>query len=174
MDTTDRAVELRYGARRRDAWEVLGRRALRTPGGRGELLLWLVVLPLVPCAVIVLQRGRGTDPAGLALAAGVGVCLGALCAVLELWRRARRMYRWAAEHPEYRCVITERGTHNHRPDGTAVVYPWSKYRGWAETRGLFVFVFANGELGWLPKRSAATPEDLDRVRELLGANLPRV
>ncbi|MFF5704342.1 YcxB family protein [Streptomyces sp. NPDC012794] len=173
MDTTDRAVELHYGAARRDAWEVLRWRALSTPGGRKELLLWLVALPGVPIGLVVLQRGRAADLAGLAFAGGVGMALGAVLHCLDLRRRARRMYRWAAEHPEYKLVVTGLGTQNHRPDGTAVAYRWDKYRGWAETRGLFVLVFLNGDLGWVPKRAARTPEDLDRIRSFFDRNLTR-
>ncbi|MFD7263398.1 hypothetical protein [Streptomyces sp. NPDC059874] len=174
MDMTDRAVELYYGASRRDVWEVLRWRALRAPGGRKQLLLWLVVIPSVPLALIVVQHGRGTEPAGLAFAGGVGLVLGAVCLCLELWRSARRMYRWAAEHPEYRCVVTEAGTRNHRPDGTAATSAWQRYAGWTETRNLFVFVHRKGDLGWLPKRGALVPSDVDRVRAVLERNLKRL
>lgn len=174
MDTTDWAVELHYGPARRDVREVLRWRAVRAPAGRRQALLWLVLVPLVPAALIVGQHGRETSPVGLAFAAGVGSALGALCLGLDLYRLARRMYRWAAEHPEYRCVVTERGLSNHRPDGTVAAYEWDRYRGWTETRNLFVFVFAGGTLGWLPKRAAAVPEDIDRIRAVLDRNLRRL
>ncbi|MFJ3878238.1 YcxB family protein [Streptomyces sp. NPDC090077] len=174
MDTTNQAVELHYGAAPHDAWAVLRWRALRTPAGRRELLLWLVALPAVPVALVAAQHGRAADPAGLALAGGVGALLGAVWHLLDLRRRARRMHRWAAEHPEYTCVVTGLGTQNHRPDGTAVAYRWDKYRGWAETRGLFVLVFHNGDLGWLPKRAARAPGDLDRIRSFFDRNLTRL
>ncbi|MFD3676611.1 YcxB family protein [Streptomyces sp. NPDC058613] len=174
MDMTDWAVELRYGPARRDVREVLRWRAVRAPAGRGQALLWLVLVPLVPVLLIVVRHGRGTSPAGLAFAAGVGSALGALCLGLDLYRLARRMYRWAAEHPEYRCVVTERGVSDHRPDGTVAAYRWDRYRGWTETRNLFVLVFANGTLGWLPKRAAAAPGDIDRIRAALDRNLSRI
>ncbi|MCX4778304.1 YcxB family protein [Streptomyces sp. NBC_01264] len=174
MDTTDQAVELYYSAARRDVREVLRWRAVRAPGGRVQLLVWLVLVPLAPLTLIVVQHGRGTDPAGLAFAAGVGVVLGAACLCLDLWRLARRMYRWASKHPEYRCVIAEREVRNHRPDGTAAVYAWARYTGWTETRNLFVFVHGNGDLAWLPKRAALVPADLDRLRAILGRNLRRL
>ncbi|WP_405980758.1 YcxB family protein [Streptomyces sp. NBC_00158] len=173
MDMADQAVELRYRAARHDAWAVLRWRALRTPAGRGELLLWLVGIPAVPIALITAQHGSAVDPAGLALAGGVGLVPAAVWLWLDMVRRARRMHRWAAEHPEYRFVVTGLGTQNHRPDGTAVAYKWDKYRGWAETRSLFVLVFSNGDLGWLPKR-AATPGDLDRIRSFFDRNLTRL
>ncbi|MCX5198120.1 YcxB family protein [Streptomyces sp. NBC_00249] len=172
--TDDRAVELYYTAERRDVREVLRRRAVRAPGGRKQLLLYLVLLPLVPAALIVLQRGRETDPAGLAFAVGVGVLCGALGLLLDRWRVARRMYAWASEHPEYRCVVTELGTSNHRPDGTAVTYRWAQYTGWTETRNLFVLVFYTGDIGWLPKRAALVPADIDRIRSVLDRNLTRI
>ncbi|MEU3724037.1 YcxB family protein [Streptomyces sp. NPDC031705] len=173
MDMTDRAVELYYRAARRDAWEVLRWRAVKVPAGRKELLLWLVLLPLVAPALVVAQHGRAVDPASLAVAGGVGLALGAVCLWLERWRTARRMYRWASEHREYRLVVTGLGIQNHRPDGTAVAYRWDKYKGWAETRGLFVLVFINGDLGWVPKRDAQEPDDLDRIRSLFDRNLTR-
>ncbi|MGW5850119.1 hypothetical protein ACWFQ8_19580 [Streptomyces sp. NPDC055254] len=174
MDMMDRAVELHYGAARRDVREVLRWRALGSPAGRTQALLWLVLVPLVPLVLIVVQHGRGTDPAGLAFAGAVGAALGALCLFLDLRRLARRMYRRAARRPEYRCVLTERGVCDHRPDGTVIAYGWDKYRGWTETRNLFVLVFANGDLGWLPKKAAAAPGDIDRIRAVLDRNLPRI
>ncbi|RSS62856.1 YcxB family protein [Streptomyces sp. WAC07061] len=174
MDTTEPAVELRYVAAGRDAWEVLRWRALRTPAGRRGLLLWLVALPAVPVALVAAQHGRAADPAGLAFAGGVGMVLGAVWHCLDLRRRARRMHRWAGEHPEYTCVVTALGTRNHRPDGTAVAHTWDRYRGWAETRSLFVLVFRGGDLGWLPKRAAAAPGDLDRIRSFFDRNLTRI
>ncbi|GLV97108.1 YcxB family protein [Streptomyces lavendulae] len=174
MDTTDRAAELYYGAARRDVWELLRWRVLKAPGRRRQLLLWLLVLPLVPLVLITAQHGRAVDPVALACTVGAGVACGAVCLWLELWRTARRTYRWAAEHPGYALVVTGHGTQNRRPDGTAVSYGWDKYTGWAETRGLFVFVFFNGDLGWVPKRCARTPEDLDRIRSFFDRNLTRL
>ncbi|MET8749207.1 YcxB family protein [Streptomyces sp. NPDC004667] len=174
MDMTERAAELYYDTTRRDVWELLRWRALKAPGGRRQLLLWLVVLPLAPLPLITARHGWAVDPAALASTLGLGMALGTLCLWLERWRAARRMYRWAAEYPEYKMVVTELGTQNHRPDGTAVAYGWDEYTGWAETGGLFVFVFRNGDLGWVPKRCALTPEDLDRIRSFFDRNLTRL
>lgn len=174
MDMTDGAVGLHYGPARRDVREVLRWRAVRAPAGRRQALLWLVLVPLVPAVLIVGQQGRGTSPAGLAFAVGAASALGALCLCLDLYRLARRMHRWAAEHPEDRCVVTERGLSHHRPDGTVVAYEWDRYQGWTETRNLFVLVFANGTPGWLPKRAATAPGDIDGIRAVLDRNLRRI
>lgn len=174
MNMTDPAVELYYGAERADVREVLRWRILGMPGGRRQLLVWLVLLPLVAPLLIVVQHGRRADPGGLAVAAGVGALCGAGGLLLDRWRVARRMYAWASEYPEYRCVVTGLGVQNHRPDGTAVAYRWAQYTGWTETRNLFVFVFHNGDLGWLPKRAAQGPSGIDRVRGILEGNLRRL
>ncbi|MFD9409233.1 YcxB family protein [Streptomyces sp. NPDC059989] len=174
MDMADQAVELHGSAARRDVREALRWRAVGAPGGRKRLMLWLVLVPLAPVALIVVRHGRGTDPAGLAFAAGAGVVLGAVCLCLDLWRLARRMYRRASKHPEYRCVVTEREVRSHRPDGTATAYTWARYTGWAETRNLFILVYGGEGLGWLPKRGAQDPADVARVRAILERNLKRV
>lgn len=171
MDMTGQAVELHYSAARADVREVLRWRALGVHAGRRQLLVWLVLLPLVAPLLLVVQHGRRADPGGLALAAGVGALCGAGGLLLDRWRVARRMYAWASEYPEYRCVVTALGMQNHRPDGTAVAYRWAQYTGWTETRNLFVFVFYNGDLGWLPKRAAQSPSDIDRIRAVFDRNL---
>ncbi|MET9605428.1 YcxB family protein [Streptomyces sp. NPDC006512] len=172
MDTAEQ-VELSYRSARADVREALRWRALAAPGGRRELLLWLVLVPLVAPVIIVLRAGRATDPAGLAVAAGAGVLCGALGLLLDRWRAARRLYARASERG-YRCVVTELGMSSHRPDGTVVAHRWAQYTGWAETRNLFVFVYCNGHVGWLPKRAAAAPGDIDRIRAVLDRNLARI
>ncbi|MEU6863001.1 YcxB family protein [Streptomyces sp. NPDC046876] len=104
----------------------------------------------------------------------MAAALGALSLSLLQWRTARRWYAWAAEYPEYRCAISGLGMRNHRPDGTAEATRWDQCTGWTETRNLFVRAFDNGNLGWLPKRGALVPEDLDRLRATLDANLRRL
>ncbi|MFG3000159.1 YcxB family protein [Streptomyces sp. NPDC048340] len=174
MDTTGRAVELYCAAERRDVREVLRWRAFGAPFSRVRLLIRLLLVPLVAPVIIVAQHGRQTYPAGLALAAGAGVLCGALGLLYDRWRAARPMYAWAAAHPEYRCVVAEAGMRSHRPDGTAVAYRWGQYRGWTETPNLFLFVFYDGELGWLPKRAASDPADIGRIRAVFGRNLTRI
>ncbi|MFD9474854.1 YcxB family protein [Streptomyces goshikiensis] len=177
MDMTDQAVELYYGARRGDVREVQrfalrrfppARRALRAhflagASGAGATVLAGLVIPPHPA--------RGLPPAALI---GVAVAVGLLGSLVALWRGGRRMYAWASEYPEYRCVVSAAGTANHRPDGTSAVYGWDACAAWAETPNLFVFVYANGrDLGWIPKRAALVPEDLERLRGLLDRNLTR-
>ncbi|MFD0359001.1 YcxB family protein [Streptomyces sp. NPDC127110] len=174
MDMTDQAVELRYGVERRDVREMLRWRAVTAPGGRKELLLYLLLLPLAGFAFIVIREDRPMGPPELALAGAVSVPAGAGVLLFGGWRLARRMYRSAAVHPEYRCVIDERGFRTHRSDGTVEDSAWEDHRGWAETRNLFVFVCADGALAAVPKRAALVPEDLDRLRELSARKLPRV
>ncbi|MCJ1677418.1 hypothetical protein MTF65_08715 [Streptomyces sp. APSN-46.1] len=54
------------------------------------------------------------------------------------------------------------------------LYGWDVYAGWTESRNLIVFRYRNGgDLGWIPKRAALLPEDLDRLRDLLDRNVPR-
>ncbi|MFI5638987.1 YcxB family protein [Streptomyces goshikiensis] len=178
MDMIDQAVELRYSARREDVREVqrfalrgfpparraLGARFLAGAFGAGATVLAGLVIPPHPARVL--------PPAALI---GLAVAVGLLGSLVALWRGGRRMYAWASEHPEYRCVLSAAGTANHRPDGTSVVYGWDVYAAWAETPNLFVFVYANGrDLGWLPKRAVLVPGELERLRGLLGRNLSRV
>ncbi|MFH8889134.1 hypothetical protein [Streptomyces sp. NPDC017949] len=35
-------------------------------------------------------------------------------------------------------------------------------------------VFTTGDVGWLPKRAATTPQDIDRIRSIFDRNLTRV
>ncbi|MFJ5634595.1 hypothetical protein ACIQF5_18410 [Streptomyces goshikiensis] len=177
MDMTDQAVELHYSAKRGDVREVqrfalrrfpparraLGAHFLAGTSGAGATVLAGLVIPPHPA--------RGLPPAALI---GFAVAVGLLGSLVALWRGGRRMYAWASEYPEYRCVVSAAGTANQRPDGTSAVYGWDVYAAWAETPNLFVFVYANGrDLGWLPKRAAPVPGGLERLRGLLDRNLSR-
>ncbi|MER6389295.1 YcxB family protein [Streptomyces sp. NPDC001523] len=165
------AVEFRYGATRRDVREMLCVRLRKTPWGRREVLAKVLFCLPVPWAASWLFPGP--DPS-LPVLLGAGLVLGSAVWLYFMGRPARRQYLWASEYPEYRCVIDESGSRNHRPDGTSAVLAWEQYIGWTETRGLFVFLFTTGELGWLPKRGASTPADLDRARDLVGRRVRRL
>ncbi|MFJ6796742.1 YcxB family protein [Streptomyces sp. NPDC091268] len=175
MDTTDAAVELYYGTDRGDVREVLRWRVLGSPGGRGQLLRRLVLVPSAPLVLLAAGHGRATDPAALACAAGVGMALGAGCLALDVRRLARRLYRWTSKYPVYHGVLGERGLRVHRPDGSTKAHPWERFASWTETPNLFVLIRrTTGEPTWLAKRGVPAPADVDRIRAILDRNLKRL
>ncbi|MFF2192347.1 YcxB family protein [Streptomyces sp. NPDC058157] len=174
MNMTDQAVELAYRPERGDTGEVLRWHATRTWAGRLRPLMWLVVLPLLAPASIVLRDGGDVDLEALALLTGMAECVGLAGLALTWSGMARRLRRCASEYPEYRCTLTGSGMRCPRPDGPTVDLAWTEYRRWSETRNLFVLDAGGGRLGWIPKRAARTPADVERVREILAAGLPRL
>ncbi|MFD6880216.1 MULTISPECIES: YcxB family protein [unclassified Streptomyces] len=172
MDTTDQAVGLYYGTARSDVRQVQRWCLRERPRDRRGLPSRLLSVPVLVVALVWLTNGGRVPEPAVTVAAGL--VMGLLWCLTDLALRCRRWYAWAAEYPEYHCVVSESGMSNYRPDGTVVDHGWARYSGWSETRHLFVVVFTTGDVGWLPKRAATTAQDIDRIRSIFDRNLTRV
>lgn len=172
MDTMGGAVELYFTAGRRDLREVSRVRALKTETGRRELLVALLLPPVLIAGLALRSHVRGVELmviAAVGLLCGLVACLAVFCSVTG------RLYAKAPRNAESRCEVSDAGLSYRASDGTVVTYGWDKVAGWTETRNLFVFRQPGTDLlGFLPKRGALIPDELDRVRETFGRHAPRL
>lgn len=88
----------------------------------------------------------------------------------HLWRRGyQKMVKYTAP---ITATFSQDSIETHSAEGSSTL-PWSTFQKYAETPDYF-FVF----MGWrsfsiLPKSAIANEQDLDTLRDLIAANLPR-
>ncbi|MER5930682.1 hypothetical protein [Streptomyces sp. NPDC002054] len=139
-----------------------------------------MVLPAVMSVTVVVVYGlvRGFDPVIAGSASAVALTASVVGAVRARGRMARESFANMEPHGDSRTVLGETGIviTGGGPDRT--VFDWQGDGGPAwyhETPGLFVLTANKGRTFLaLPKRGAADPADVDRVRELLDRNLKRI
>ncbi|RSS37986.1 hypothetical protein EF912_34365 [Streptomyces sp. WAC07061] len=109
------------------------------------------------------------------------VIAGTLCAiavvVVRQWSRRHRTRDQFAAHAEHgTCVTTvdEDGLTTTGTSGRTVTEGWNTHPWWFETPELFVLTGSMEFFFVLPKRGAASPEDLDRARALFTRHLRRL
>ncbi|MEV8537023.1 hypothetical protein [Streptomyces sp. NPDC051211] len=137
-----------------------------------------MVLPAVMSVTGVVVYGllRGFDPVIGSIVTAVVLTTATVGAVRAPGRIARESFANMEPHGDSRTVLGETGIviTGGGPDRT--VFDWQGGPGWYhETPGLFVLTKNKGRTFLaLPKRGAADPADVDRVRELLDRNLKRI
>ncbi|MDF3141102.1 MULTISPECIES: YcxB family protein [unclassified Streptomyces] len=159
------AVELAYRPSRGDFLRaVLVRERIR----RLNLLRWALVALFASLAVTQAMSGWSSS-----------VLFGALCAVM-IWGiphlQAHHGLRTVSWQGDYRTTVTETGVTT-VTDHVTLAQRWSVFRGYRETRDHLVLLSRDPNIllvEVLPKRGAADPADIDRLRMLLGRHLPRV
>ncbi|QES50247.1 hypothetical protein DEJ50_22895 [Streptomyces venezuelae] len=138
-----------------------------------------MVLPAVMsvAGVVVYGLVRGFDPGIGGIVTAVVLITAVVGAVRARSRIARESFAAMEPHGDSRTVLGETGIviTGGGPDRTVFDWPGSGGPAWYhETPGLFVLTADKGRTFLaLPKRGAADPADVDRVRELLDRNLKR-
>ncbi|WP_328427768.1 YcxB family protein [Streptomyces sp. NBC_00443] len=159
------AVELAYRPSRGDLLNaVLVRERVR----RLNLLRWGLVALFALLTVAQAISGWSS-----------GVVLGALCAVM-IWGiphlQAHHGLRTVSWQGDYRTTVTDAGITT-VTEHVTLTQRWSVFRGYRESRDHLVVLSRDPNIllvEVLPKRGAADPADVDRLRALLGRHLPRV
>ncbi|MCF1598143.1 YcxB family protein [Streptomyces muensis] len=158
-------VELAYRPSRSDLLRaVLVRERIR----RLNLLRWLFAALFA--LLTVLQAMSGWT---------LSVVLGGFCAIV-IWGiphlQAHHALRTVGWQGDYRVTVTDTGVTT-VTDHVTLTQRWSVFRGYRETRDHVVLLSRDPNIllvEVLPKRGAAGPADIDRLRALLGRHLPRV
>ncbi|WP_345646156.1 YcxB family protein [Streptomyces siamensis] len=110
------------------------------------------------------------------------VVIAGVCGVIVLFvmRQALRRFRMRdqyethAAHGVCRTTVAEDGLTTTGTDSKSDRIEWSSYPWWFETPELFVLTGSLGYFLVLPKRGAASSEDLDRARALFAQRLRRI
>ncbi|MGW6392897.1 YcxB family protein [Streptomyces sp. NPDC055103] len=160
-------VELVYRPTRDD---ILTAALVRERVKRLHILRWCFTLLFGGVALLLVAAQRTfTMP----------IALAALWAVL-IWAmprlQARRALRTAAWQGEYRASVSEEGI---TAANTHVTFEqrWSFFRGYRETRDHVVLLSRDPNtflVEVLPKRGLSSPEDTERLLDLLNRHLTRV
>jgi hypothetical protein len=159
------AVELAYRPSRGDfLTAVLVRERIR----RLNLVRWALVALFTLLAVVQAMSGWSS-----------AVLFGGLCAVM-IWGiphlQAHHGLRTVGWQGDYRTTVADTGVTT-VTDHMTLHQRWSVFRGYRETRDHVVLLSRDPNVllvEVLPKRGAADPADIDRLRTLLGRHLPRV
>uniref|UniRef100_A0AAU2JQN1 YcxB family protein n=1 Tax=Streptomyces sp. NBC_00049 TaxID=2903617 RepID=A0AAU2JQN1_9ACTN len=140
--------------------------------GRRELILPTV---MALTGVLLYALVRGFDPGVSSIATGLVLITAVAGTIRGRKRMARRSYARVEPHGDCRTMLNESGvstTGAGGPDASEVA--WPSLSGYCETPELFVLaVRRGGGFLALPKRGAADPADLARVRALLDGRLRR-
>lgn len=167
-----RAARFEYAPAAADYDAALWRFTLGTrPGRTGSLLL-----PAAFAAAAVLVRVLLWD-LGTASVVIVGVCGVIALFVVRQWHRRsrmRRQYEADAARGTCRATLTEDGLTTTGTAGKDDGVDWRAYPWWFETPELFVLTGSLEHFLVLPKRGAASPDDLDRARALFTEHLRRI
>ncbi|MFE2322747.1 YcxB family protein [Streptomyces sp. NPDC059385] len=172
--TALRTARFEYAAQAPDYDTALRRFTWGTWPGR-TAMLWLPILAAAAAGLLrvwLWHLGWG----GVVL---VGVTLVVASLGIRQWHRRFRMkelYAKDAALGTIRTTFTEDGmrTRGAADGGQGEGDGWRGYPWWFETPELFVLTGSMGYFFVLPKRGAATPEDIDRARALFTEHLRRI
>ncbi|WP_393081833.1 YcxB family protein [Streptomyces sp. LN704] len=151
---------------------ALRRFSLRTrPGLTGSLLL---PGAFAAAAIFVRAVAWHLDETVVVISSVLGVII--LFVVRQAYRRfrVRGQYETHAARGVCRTTLAEDGLTTTGTDGKSDRIEWSSYPWWFETSELFVLTGSLGYFLVLPKRGAASSEDLDRARALFVQHLRRI
>ncbi|MFM9612653.1 YcxB family protein [Streptomyces niveiscabiei] len=166
------AVEFVYVATVADFEEAVRGRALRSPAGRVQA----VVPVLLAVATVVVFSVLRDSPLPLWIVSLVLVVVVSVWGTLRgLRATARRLFSVVEPYGQCRMVADDRGAVSTGERGSFTV-EWAVFREYLETPELFVLLGGDRAAGVavLPKRGARNPADVDRFRALLDRNLKRL
>ncbi|MFD8543098.1 YcxB family protein [Streptomyces sp. NPDC059649] len=169
-------MELAYLPTVADAAAAIRVRKRATPAGR--LQNWVIIasgVVVLQALVVAFMSPRGPNPRLIVL------CLTALALIVGVYLlvptlQGRQIHRMLAPQGEFRAVVDSSGVRVASRD-TDTTYRWPMLTRYAETDALFVLMTPDKYgVGFvvLPKRGAADPEDIDRLRGLLTGHATRV
>ncbi|MGW8970761.1 YcxB family protein [Streptomyces platensis] len=167
------AVELAYRPTVADIAAALRARAKHSTGGR-FLRRGLIYILVVMAVGILLSTGgadRHDTPWRLYLA--LGGCVAFLTAVP--WLQARQVHRLSERQGDVRAAVDDAGIRLTTAHSSATL-DWHLYPRYVETSKLFVLLSADRTAVGvivLPKRGVADPENVERLRAILGRHLVR-
>ncbi|MFI0930391.1 hypothetical protein ACH4RG_01400 [Streptomyces sp. NPDC021019] len=165
-------VEFVYRPTVGDFEEALRARALRTGAGRLQAFTGPVA-SVGALAVFGVVVGMSAPVLAVALV---------VCAAVVSWgtlravrTQARRMFSTVEPYGQCRTVADERGAVS-TGEQVSFFVGWAVHREYLETARLFVLLGGERSAGIavLPKRGAQGPEDVERLRAILGRNLKRL
>ncbi|MEU6629276.1 hypothetical protein ABZ905_13420 [Streptomyces parvus] len=170
----DRAagVEFVYKPTVGDFEEALLAWALRTGAGRFQAF----AVPVVSVGVLaVFGVVFGLSAPVLILALVVCAAFVSWGTLRSLRTQARRMFSIVEPYGQCRTVADERGAVS-TGERVSFTVEWAVHREFLETARLFVLLGGERSAGVavLPKRGAQGPEDVERLRAILGRNLKRL
>ncbi|WP_416973367.1 YcxB family protein [Streptomyces sp. 4F14] len=169
---TGEQVVLEYETRRADYAEMYRLQLRKRPLGLIFRWPFVIAFGLLGAAMVVLRllTGGGLDPLGLLIVVYAGLlrCYPALAAA--------RLQKANAHQGTVRTTVGAEGIRKVTARAETRT-EWSNYGSYAESDA--VFIVRSPDRGgrcvsFLPKRGAGDPADVERLRELLDANLRRV
>ncbi|WP_329120786.1 YcxB family protein [Streptomyces sp. NBC_01353] len=175
-ETTPETVKLAYLPVVSDATEALRARMRATPAGRlqNALLLGAAgLLALVLVGSVIGPKGPTLSGTGL-WAFGLVLIAGLYLMVPSL--QGRQVHRMIGPQGEFRAFVDGAGIRVVSRD-SETTYRWTMLTRYAETRDLFVALTADRygiAMVVLPKRGAADPGEVDRLRAALDRYSNRV
>ncbi|MEV7613690.1 YcxB family protein [Streptomyces sp. NPDC089799] len=89
-------------------------------------------------------------------------------------RKGDDQYAGLEEYGDCRTVADGEGLHTEGAEGLASTLEWTFLRWWFETPEGFAVTEGRGTFLVLPKRGAAAPDDVDRMRALLAGRLKKI
>ncbi|NUK88038.1 YcxB family protein [Streptomyces lunaelactis] len=170
------AVELAYLPTTADAAGAIRARMRATPAGRlqnGVLLAGAVVL----LGALALNFAAPGEPSPRSTV----VCLAALALIGGMYvlvptLQARQVHQMVAPQGEFQAVVDDGGVRVTSRD-SETTYRWPMLTRYTETDALFVLMTPDKYgvgLVVLPKRGAAEPADVERLRAVLDRNATRI
>jgi hypothetical protein len=170
------AVELAYLPMIADATGAIRARMRATPAGRLQSGIILASAIVVLGALVV----NFTGPKGPSLGLTV-LCLAALALFIGVYLlipalQGRQVHRMVAPQGEFRAVVDDCGVRLTSRD-SETMHRWPMLTRYTETDELFVLTTPDKHgvgIVVLPKRGAAGPADVDRLRAVLDRNATRV
>ncbi len=160
-------VELVYRPTRAD---VLAGVRLRERRRRLHLVRWGFT-GLFGYGAVLVVTASGSSPLSFATAV---FCAAWIWAIPHL--QAHHALRAISWQGDYRTSVSETGLAAETAHAT-LVQRWSAFRGYRETRDHVVLLGRDPNIllvGVLPKRGLRSPQDAERLRDLLSRHLPRV
>ncbi|WP_344381340.1 YcxB family protein [Streptomyces thermolineatus] len=169
-------VELAYVPTAADATQAIRARMRATPAGRLQNLI-ILASAVVVLGALVLHLTVSEEPslrvtllclASLALSIGMYLLVPAL--------QGRQVHRMIAPQGEFRAVVDDAGVQVVSRD-SETTQRWPMITRYTETDSLFVLMTPDKHgvgIVVLPKRGAAEPADVDRLRAVLDRNATRV
>ncbi|MFI9105927.1 YcxB family protein [Streptomyces fildesensis] len=148
-------------------------KARRGKTTQGRLLRLIAVAGSVLCVLLLIlwATGRGAFPWQMLLTAGITVAVVAAQPGLT----GRALAKGTQRNGEVRTTVDESGLLVATRTSSSTV-SWQTFGRYVETDSAFILLSPdkNGTcLNILPKRAAAAPADIDRLRALLDGHLPR-
>ncbi|WP_416973678.1 YcxB family protein [Streptomyces sp. 4F14] len=166
------AVEFVYEPTVADFEEAVRGRALRSPAGRVQAVMPL----LLAVATVVVFSALRDSPLPLWIISLVLVVAISVWGTLRgLHTTARRLFSIVGPYGQCRMVADDRGAVS-TGERVSFTVEWTVFREYLETPGLFVLLGGDRAAGVavLPKRGAQDPADVDRLRGILDRNLKRL